>query len=180
MKYWRLIVFVLVAFAQLGVPASLIWKREQTLRQGSVWKFRTAPVDPVDVFRGRYVALGFEVESQEILPPPNSSYSDKVFVTLKANAEGFAEIDQVLATKPAGDDFVEAHLSGKTIVLPFNKYWVTERDAPAAETAYRNLSRRGNQNAFVTVRVFRGDAAIEQLYLDNQPLADYLRANAAK
>jgi len=175
MKYWRLIVFVLVAFAQLAVPGSLIWKREHTLRQGNVWKFRTAPVDPVDVFRGRYVALRFDVETQEVSPPPNSNSGDTIFVTLKSNAEGFAEIDQVLATKPAGDDFMEARLLGKTITLPFDKYWVTERDAPAAETAYRNLSRRGNQNAYVSVRVFRGDAAIEQLYLDNQPLGDYLR-----
>ena len=175
MKYWRLIVFVLVAFAQLAVPGSLIWKREHTLRQGNIWKFRTAPVDPVDVFRGRYVALRFDVETQEVSPPPNSNSGDTIFVTLKANAEGFAEIDQVLATKPAGDDFMEARLLGKTITLPFDKYWVTERDAPAAETAYRNLSRRGNQNAYVSVRVFRGDAAIEQLYLDNQPLGDYLR-----
>jgi len=179
-KYWRLILFGLVAFAQLAVPGSLIWKREHTLRQGNVWKFRTAPVDPVDVFRGRYVALRFDIETQEISPPPNSNYSDKVFVTLKANAEGFAEIDQVFATKPAGDDFMEAHLSGKTIAMPFDKYWVTERDAPAAESAYRNLSRRGNQKAYVSVRVFRGDAAIEQLYLDNQPLGDYLRSQAAK
>jgi uncharacterized membrane-anchored protein len=180
MRYWRLIIFGLVAFAQLAVPGSLIWKREYTLRQGNVWKFRTAPVDPVDVFRGRYIALGFEVETQEISPPPNSGYGDKVFVTLKVNAEGFAEVDQVFAIKPAGDDYMEARLSGKTIALAFNKYWVSERDAPAGETAYRNLSRRGNQNAFVTVRVFRGDAAIEQLYLDGQPLADYLRANATK
>ena len=178
MKYWRLIVFVLVAFAQLAVPGSLIWKREHTLRQGNVWKFRTAPVDPVDVFRGRYVALHFDAETQEISPPPNSNYSDKVFVTLKANPEGFAEINQVFATKPAGDDFIEAQLSGKMVSLPFDKYWVTERDAPAAETAYQNLSRRGNQNAYVSVRVFRGDAAIEQLYLDGRPLGEYLRANA--
>ena len=180
MKYGRLIVFVLLAFAQLAVPGSLIWKREHTLRQGSVWKFRTAPVDPVDVFRGRYVALQFEVETQQISPPEKAGYSDTVFVTLKQNADGFAEIDQVSATKPAGDDFLTAELSGKTISLPFDKYWVTERDAPAAETAYRNLSRRDKQNAFATVRVFRGDAALEQLYLDNQPLGDYLRANAAK
>jgi uncharacterized membrane-anchored protein len=175
-KYWRLIILVLVACAQLAVPGALIWKREHTLRQGNVWKFRTAPVDPVDVFRGRYVALHFDVETQEISPPPNSN--DKVFVTLKANAEGFAEINQVFATKPAGDDFIEAQLSGKMVSLPFDKYWVTEGDAPAAETAYQNLSRRGNQNAYVSVRVFRGDAAIEQLYLGNQPLGDYLRANA--
>jgi uncharacterized membrane-anchored protein len=177
MKHWRLIVFGLIAFAQLAVPGSLIWKREHTLRQGHVWKFRTAPVDPVDVFRGRYVALHFEIETQEISPPPNSGYSEKVFVTLKANAEGFAEIDQVFATKPAGDDFMEAQLTGKTISLPFDKYWVSERDAPAAELAYQSLSRRGNQNAYVSVRVFRGDAAIEQLYLDNQPLAEFLRQN---
>jgi len=175
MKYWRLTIFVLVAFAQLAVPGSLIWKRERTLRQGNVWKFRTAPVDPVDVFRGRYVALHFDVETQEISRPANSGSGDAVFVTLKPNAEGFAEIDQVLATKPAGDDFMEVHLSGNMVSLPFDKYWLTERDAPAGETAYRNLSRRGNQNAFVTVRIFRGDAAIEQLYLDNRPLAEYLR-----
>jgi uncharacterized membrane-anchored protein len=179
-KYWRLIVFVLLAFAQLAVPGSLIWKREHTLRQGSVWKFRTAPVDPVDVFRGRYVALQFEIETQQIAPPENAGYSDTVFVTLKQNADGFAEIDKVSATKPEGDDFLTAELTGKAISLPFDKYWVTERDAPAAETAYRNLSRRDKQNAFATVRVFRGDAALEQLYLDNQPLGDYLRANAAK
>ena len=178
MKSWRLIIFALVACAQLAVPGSLIWKREQTLGRGSVWKFRTAPVDPVDVFRGRYVALHFDAETQEISPPTNTESGDAVFVTLKRNAEGFAEINQVSTAKPGGDDFIAAQLNGNRISLPFDKYWVTERDAPAAEVAYQNLSRRGNQNAFVSVRVFRGDAAIEQLYLDNLPLGDYLRANA--
>jgi hypothetical protein len=31
----------------------------------------------------------------------------------------------------------------------------------------------------VTVRVLRGDAALEQLYLDGLPLGEYLRASAA-
>jgi uncharacterized membrane-anchored protein len=176
----RLIIFVLVALAQLAVPASLVWKRETTFRRGSVWKFRTGPVDPVDAFRGRYVALDFEVESQEIVPPPNVIYGGAVFVTMRQNAEGFAEIDRVLSTRPASDDFIEAQLHGTTIALPFDKYWVTERDAPAAEAAYRALSRRDRRNAFVTVRVFRGDAGLEQLYLDGVPLGEYLRANEAK
>ena len=179
MKSWRLMIFVLVALAQLAVPASLIWKREQTLRRGSVWKFRTAPVDPVDAFRGRYIALEFEVEGQEISPPRNAGYHQPIFVTLRQSAEGFAELDQVLPGPPAGDDFIEARSTGKTVSLPFDKYWVTERDAPAAEAAYRAQSRRDKQNAFVTVRVFRGDAALEQLYLDEVPLGEYLRANAA-
>ena len=176
MKSWRLILFLFVALAQLAVPASLIWKREQTLRHGTVWKFRTAPVDPVDAFRGRYVSLQFEIETQEISPPPNLE-SGQISVTLRSNAEGFAEIDQVLAVRPTGDDFIEAQLSGKNVSLPFDKYWVTERDAPAAEAAYRAQSRREKQNAFVTVRVFRGDAAMEQLFLDNRPLGEYLRGH---
>ena len=180
MKLWRLLVFGVVGLAQLAVPASLIWKREQTLRHGSVWKFRTAPVDPADAFRGRYVALQFDAETQEIVPPPNASSGQTVFVTMRQNAEGFAEIDQVLASPPPGDDFIEAKLTGKTISLPFDKYWVSERDAPAAEAAYFAQSRRDKRNAFATVRVFRGDAALEQLYLDGLPLGDYLRANAAK
>jgi uncharacterized membrane-anchored protein len=177
-KSWRLLVFALVGLAQLAVPASLIWKREGTFRHGSVWKFRTAPVDPVDAFRGRYVALEFEAEGQAISPPPNFGYNQTVFVTLRTNSEGFAEIDQVLPSRPASDDFIEAQLRGNTVSLPFDKYWVTERDAPAAEAAYRAQSRRDKQTAFCTVRVFRGDAALEQLYLDNLPLGEYLRANA--
>ena len=180
MKHWRVIVFALVACAQIAVPASLIWKREQTLGQGSVWKFRTAPVDPVDAFRGRYVALEFEAETQQISPPPNSQYGQTVFVTLRADAEGFAMIDQVLPSRPDGQDFIEARLYGTTVSLPFDKYWVTERDAPAAEAAYLAQSAREKRNAFVTVRVFKGDAALEQLYLDGLPLGDYLRANAPK
>jgi len=34
--------------------------------------------------------------------------------------------------------------------------------------------------AIVTARIRDGDAALEQLYIDNQPLTDYLRAQAAK
>ena len=175
MKSWRLIVFAVVALAQLAVPASLMWKREQTLRHGSVWKFRTAPVDPIDAFRGRFIALEFDAESQQISPPPDVESGQTVFVILRTNAEGFAEIDQVLAAKPAANDFIEARLEGKTISLPFDNFWVTERDAPAAETAYRAQSRVEKRNAFVTVRVFRGDAAMEQLYLDGQPLGEFLR-----
>jgi uncharacterized membrane-anchored protein len=177
-KHWRLIVFVLVACAQIAVPASLIWKSERTLRQGHIWKFRTAPVDPVDAFRGRYIALEFEAENQQISPPPNAQYGQTVFVTLRADTEGFAVLDQVLPNPPEGDDFIEARLHGTTVSLPFDVYWVTERDAPAAEAAYRAQSTGEKRNAFATVRVFKGGAALEQLYLDGLPLGEYLRASA--
>jgi uncharacterized membrane-anchored protein len=175
-RHWRLVVLLMVALAQLAVPASLIWKREQTLRHGSVWKLRTAPVDPVDAFRGRYLVLEFEIETHEIPAAPTVTYGDTVFVTLKNNEEGFAEIDQVTTVRPSTDDYITAQSNGKMVSLPFDKYWVTERDAPAAEEAYRAQNRRDKKNAFVTIRVLRGDAAMEQLFLDNKPLGEYLRS----
>ena len=57
MKMLRILIFGVVALAQLAVPTAMVWQRDQTLKQGRVWKFRTAPVDPVDVIRGRYIAL---------------------------------------------------------------------------------------------------------------------------
>ena len=64
--------------------------------------------------------------------------------------------------------------------FPFDRFWVTEKNAPAAEKAYLENSRRGKQNAYATVRVREGDATIEQLYIEGQPLADYLRAHPQK
>ena len=57
MKTSKLLIgcFALVAVAQLTVPAWMIVSHERTLLTGKVFKFRTAPVDPYDAFRGRYV-----------------------------------------------------------------------------------------------------------------------------
>ncbi len=39
---------------------------------------------------------------------------------------------------------------------------------------------RTAKDGYVTVRVARGDAAIEELYLAGQPLREYLRANRSQ
>jgi uncharacterized membrane-anchored protein len=187
MKRIRVLIFILVALAQLAVPAMLAWERIQTLAHGRVWKFKTAPIDPEDAIRGRYVGLRFAAES---FPAPAPAKSDQieagstVYVVLKEDANGFAQVDHVSPTELKGDNVVKAR-SGyssedtQKIWFPFDTYWLTEKSAPAAETAYRENSRRGKENAYVTVRVRDGDAALEQLYIDDKPLAEYLRAEAA-
>src|SRR5262245_64407221 len=104
MKNLRLIVFILVAFAQLAVPASVVWKRSQTLSHGRVWKFKTEPVDPIDAIRGRYVALRFAAEKAKATPEPliKGSSSDQIFVTLKEDLEGFAQVDQISTERISG------------------------------------------------------------------------------
>ncbi len=54
------ILFCLVALVQVSIPLSMIYRSEKTLENGKVFLFKTAPVDPYDAFRGKYVQLGFE------------------------------------------------------------------------------------------------------------------------
>ncbi len=58
----RLALFVVVALVQLAVAGGAIVKSELALRTGEAFRFRIQPVDPVDAFRGRYVAIRFAVE----------------------------------------------------------------------------------------------------------------------
>jgi uncharacterized membrane-anchored protein len=187
MKNLRLIVFILVALAQLAVPASIVWKRGETLRYGRVWKFKSEPIDPIDAIRGRYVALRLEAEKAFESPEPSREFApeSQVYATLKEDENGFARVDKVSATKTTNEDVIEVQMgywSGgwQRVRFPFDKLWVAETIAPQAEQAYRENTRRGNENAYVTVRVRNGDAALEQLYINNQSLADYLRAQAGK
>ena len=179
MNKLRLIIFLLVALAQIAVPASMIWKRQRTLREGRLWKFRTAPVDPVDAMRGRYLVLRFEAENFPSAKP--LPYGDTVYAKLKEDADGFAVVDQVDVTLAEGDDVVKAESYSyyekmAHLRFSFDRLWVTEANAPAAEKAYADHSRRGKVDAYVTVRVRAGDAGIEELYIAGQPLREYLRA----
>src|SRR2546430_17019320 len=94
MKMLRILIFGVVALAQLAVPATMVWQRDQTLKQGRIWKFRTAPVDPVDVICGRYIALRFTAE--EFAAPAKFEAGNKpVYAVLKQSTDGFAEIDHL-------------------------------------------------------------------------------------
>jgi hypothetical protein len=61
--------------------------------------------------------------------------------------------------------------------IPFNRYYMDEKLAPAAEAAYREHSTREVQDVYVTVRVKDGNAALEELYIEGIPIREFLRAN---
>lgn len=174
----RLLVFAVVALLQIGVPARMIISRSRTLAHGAVWKFRTAPVDPVDAMRGRYISLRFAAE--DFVQKTSEPFPHNVWAILKNDADGFAIIDHLSATKVAGDNIMKIETAGwyeekQRVRFPFDRLWVTERNGPAADRAYAEHSRLHAADAFATVRVRDGDAAIEELYIGGQPLTDFLR-----
>ncbi len=113
MRNLRLIVFILVALAQLAVPASIVWTRGQTLAYGRVWKFKTEPVDPDRCdFAGATLLLRFAAEKAKAITT-SRNYSrvirsgESSLSTLKEDSEdGFAQVDQVSTERITGSDNV--------------------------------------------------------------------------
>ncbi len=83
-----------------------IWKRHHTLRDGRLWKFKAAPVDPEDPFRGRYVSLRFAAEEFAQPEALAITSADALYVRLKNDADGFAQIESVSEKRLTGDDVV--------------------------------------------------------------------------
>lgn len=171
--------FVLLCLAQLAAAASGIARFERTLSEGASYRFRCAPVDPEDPFRGRYVQLRFAGTEVEIPLPAGGSASGKVYALLGVDPSGFAVVTELRAEAPASGDYL--YVSGWStgsvqgnvtrLSLPFDRYYMEESKAPAVEAAYRQATRRGGEvDAWVTLRVLDGLGVIEQLVIDGHPV----------
>lgn len=183
MKTLRLILFAAFAAVQLAVPAWMIARQLSTLREGRAFKFRTAPVDPYDAFRGRFVALRFKAEEADT--PEQFQHGQHVYVALAEDADGFAKVERVSSQPLRGDNVMRVKVDYSSdhkahLVFPFDQYYLEEKMAPLAEEAYRNASRRNHENAWVIVRVHHGYAALEELYVDGKPIREFLREPMSK
>ncbi|MCX6996229.1 MAG: GDYXXLXY domain-containing protein [Kiritimatiellaeota bacterium] len=179
--------FALVVAAQLAVPAWMIVEREWTLRDGQVFKFKTRPIDPSDAFRGRYVWLGLEPNPVKVPDVSPWSYHQKAFAVLAADTNGFAIVERLAREAPAGQAAVPVRVSwtdtkkGEVHInwTGLDRLYMTEKKAPAAEDAYHAHSRRTNSTCHVTVRVRGTRAVIENLFIENQPIHDWLKTHPA-
>lgn len=169
-----------LAVAQLCVPAWMIIGEERVLRDGRQIKLQTRPVDPADLFRGRYVALAFAVDQvPRQLVRGEFAHDDVAYLELREDANGFAEAVALHKDKPDGELVLKATVNFLTpesvgVALPFNRYYMDENMAPHAEAAYNE--RAGEpQDSWVTVRLLNGRGAIEELYLGGKPVREFLR-----
>ena len=176
--------FVALAAVQLAVPASIIVGRQTTLANGRVFKFRTAPVDPYDPFRGRFVALRLDPDTALSPEGERLDPGQRVHALLEEDEDGFARIAVLSTTRPDGDGYITARvdrISGRDVHLrwPVDRYYLDEELAPKAEGIYWQNSRREERKACVTVRVRRGKAVLEELYIEDVPIVEYVRREMA-
>jgi len=168
------ITFIVLTLVLLAVPALRVYQYENTLAHGKVFKFETQPVDPYDLFRGRYVALRFKAERTDTAHPDFTDGA-KIYMTLTVNAEGFAEVESISTEPLKGENVIIGRYDWRPR-FPFDRYFMEENAAPEAERVWRNAAgRNSGQKTWVQVRVLNGKAVLEGLYIDGVRIEEVLR-----
>lgn len=173
--------FIITALLQLAAPLKMVYDSETTERQGTVYKFKTEPIDPTDPFRGKYVTLSFE-DSRVTSKLDGWKQEEKVYVYVKDSA-GFAKVCNVSRHSLKTDrDYFMANVdyfNGSTLRLsfPFDRYYMEESKAPDAETAYRTYTNDSGNNdkpAYALVAVKDGNAVLKDVIIDGKPIKEYV------
>jgi uncharacterized membrane-anchored protein len=186
MKKFILPIFILLVLVQWLVPGEIIWKKERILLTGKEFKFETEPVDPSNPFMGRYIRLNFKADEFRYDNSLDLRYGQEVFVELKKNPSGFAEIKNVSIKQPPADrDYVKAEVSSIAngeksqdlvyIRYPFLEYYMDEFKAQRAEELYRSANRDSIRKSFAIVKVLNGYAVIKDVIINDRPINDWFR-----
>jgi uncharacterized membrane-anchored protein len=182
-------ILILGVAAQWWVPAGMILKREQALRHGETFRFRVAPVDPYDAFRGRYVALN---PAATVAPTTHRFRQNQpLYLRLENDADGFARLAEA-APKPGREGIwmraravwnndggwgraAVKSASEVRVALPLDRFYMDEKSAPRAEQLYQRRAGVAASNTWIQVRVDRRLAVIEDLYIDGRPIRQVLK-----
>ncbi|MGZ3864777.1 MAG: GDYXXLXY domain-containing protein [Bacteroidia bacterium] len=183
MKNKTLLIFILVALLQLAVPLKMIYDKESVISAGTEYKFRTAPVDPYDPFRGKYITLSFDANNFDVNNDTLWHQDDNIYVLLGVDSAGFAKIVNVMKQEPLNDqpDYVRARVqyaydNKVTLEYNFNKFYMEESKAQKAEDAYRkaNISRNNDSlpQTYALVSVKKGDAVIKDVIVNGKSVVE--------
>jgi uncharacterized membrane-anchored protein len=181
-----LIAFLLLALVQIYVPARMILDREAVLAQGTEYKFKTAPIDPNDPFRGKYLTLSFEENTIEVANENDWTTGETVYALLTTDEQGFAQIQSVVKEQPSDkQNFLASSISyvstngthQLTLDFPFNRLYLEESKAPEAERVYRESLRNEQQETYALVSIKDGEAVLKDVLIDGTSVLELVKAN---
>jgi len=174
------IAFVVTALLQAFVPLKMVYDNEITVSRGTIYKFKTQPIDPSDPFRGKYVSLNF-AETSFTVKDTVWQEGEQVYALLSVDTAGFAKIRAIAKTEPeSGNDYIavkaDYYFEGLLRVsLPFDRFYMEESKAQEAEDTYRTYSLQENvKPAYALVAVKDGKAVVTDVIIDGTPLRDYV------
>ena len=184
----KLVAFVIVMLAYLYVPISTIQKQERILSKGENFQFQPQPVDPYDVFRGKFIWLNLEQASFDLDKELRLENGQKVFAHLGRDTSGYTYFTGFTTNRPTGNSYIQtnvAHITNDKVYLKnpesLQKFYLNEKLAPLAEKKYRELMRRNREESttgvVLDVKVYGGKALVDNLYFDGVEIGEYLKRN---
>jgi len=170
----RIIAFVIYAICLLGIPAKMILDQQAVFNEGTAYKFKCQPMDPNDPFRGKYVRLGFD----RIEAPVNKQTSSNLhYGIISIDDNGYAHVSKVVHTYDPAQVMIELNLnysndSISVFTLPFDRLYMNEDKAQAAEDLYRHALRDDTQDVYAKVYISEGRFFLDDVYVNGSPLKD--------
>ncbi|GLU42962.1 GDYXXLXY domain-containing protein [Allomuricauda sp. NBRC 101325] len=182
-KKTTIALFALVVLAQLFVPAKMIWDQEDVIRTGTEYKFKTAPVDPNDPFRGKYITLSFDHNTVEVEKTEDWHQGDEVYAIISNGKDGFAHIDSIAKEKPLkNQDYLKAEIGFSTgisnkvsIDYPFDRFYMEESKAEDAEYTYWSSQRDSTKITYALVSIKNGQAVIKDVMIDGVSIVELVK-----
>ena len=174
MKKYIFPAFILVCLIQIYVPAKMIWNQEDILRTGVEYKFRAAPVDPNDPFRGKYLDVNFQPSEYPVEDASDWYWGQEVYVHLGKDSEGYFTIEGLSVEPPENVEYLKAEVASVIyqpqpsvfINYPFNRFYMKESKALPAENLYRETLRDSSKTAYALISIKEGNAVFKDLMID--------------
>jgi uncharacterized membrane-anchored protein len=178
-KKITLLIFILVVIAQFYVPLQMIFNQEDIMKTGTEFKFQTAPIDPYDPFRGKYITLFFKEREITVQNKINWRSGETVFATLNTDKNGFAKVSSISKIRPKNNEsYIKTKISlgypnSKIIIdFPFNRYYMNEDIAQKAEKIYQEFSIKKKNETYALVSVKNGEAVLKDVRINEVSIKD--------
>lgn len=173
------LLFALVTLAQLFVPLQMIFNQEDIINTGTEFKFQTAPIDPYDAFRGKYITLFFTEREITVKNAKKYSNGEIIYATIITAKNGFAKISSISKSKPENTNSYLKLKAGfslnnnkMAIDLPFNRFYMNENIASKAEKIYRDFSIKKKNKTYALVAIKNGEAVIKDVRIKEVSIKD--------
>jgi len=190
--WWMILLFAVMVLAQWWVPVSMIKGSNRILEEGTPMKFKCAPVDPNDPFRGKYIVLDFDIEDFEVDTTLGLLDRQTVFLSFTTDSMGFAQIGKIDTVPPISNkDYLKTKIyindsrilqdfvrdSSKWEVdfdIPFDHFYLEETKAPQAEDLYRAGISDTTGRTYGLVYLLNGEARIKDVIIRDTSISERL------
>mgnify|MGYP000200154761 CR=1 FL=1 len=172
--------FIAFALLLIGIPIFLMIKSEDVLENGIRHKLRLRAYDPFDPFRGKYLRLNYDNTAS---CDPGLETGDACYITLKKGEDGFSTFEHMHQEKPETEDYFESRVlyafdsTGTFKLDNMEKYFINESKAGHAERVVQDFQRKKPDDIYVAIRVMEGEVRLEDVYIQEVPLLEYLESH---